>query len=119
MDSETPFRALLDAADLVIAPELVVAEVCNAFRKYVRARVLSGVQAEESAERALALVDHMQPLRDLVVEVFALTSRNDSSVYDLFYLALAQRTGATLMTADRALQLAAIRMGIETTSAHS
>jgi hypothetical protein len=35
-----PFRATLSAADIVIAPESIVAEVCNAFRKYVRARVL-------------------------------------------------------------------------------
>jgi predicted nucleic acid-binding protein len=112
MDPETPFRDLLDKADLVIAPELIVAEVCSAFRKYLRARVLPRVQAEQAAERALALVDHMQPMDELVAEVFALASRSESSVYDLFYLALAQRTGATLLTADIPLRQAAARLGI-------
>ena len=113
MDTETPFRAALDAADLVIAPELIVAEVCSAFRKYVRARVLSRMEAEKSIERALSLVDEMQPLRELVADVLALTSRTDSSVYDLFYLALARRTGAVLLTADAALRKTALGVGID------
>jgi predicted nucleic acid-binding protein len=113
MDPAATFRAALDAADLVIAPELIVAEVCSAYQKYVRARVLSWTEAEESIEQALALVDKMQPLRELAAEVLALASRVDSSVYDLFYLALAQRTGATLLTADLALRRAARGMGID------
>jgi predicted nucleic acid-binding protein len=112
MDPGTAFRAILDIADLVIAPELIVAEVCSAFRNYVRVRVLSRSEAEVSIDRALALVDRMQPLRELVAEVLALTSRTDSSVYDLFYLALAQRTGATLLTADLALRQVARGMGV-------
>jgi len=71
MDPAAAFRAALDAADLVIAPELIVAEVCSAYQKYVRARVLSWIEAEESIEQALALVDKMQPLRELVAEVLA------------------------------------------------
>jgi predicted nucleic acid-binding protein len=113
MDPKAVFRTTLHSADLVIAPELIVAEVCSAFRKYVRARVMSRAQGEESIERALALVDKMQPLYDLVPGVLALAWNNDSSVYDLFYLALAQRTGATLLTADLALRRAALAIGID------
>lgn len=57
MDKDSPFQAMLKTADLVIAPELIVAEVCSAFRKYVRARVLSPVEAEKLIERTLSLVD--------------------------------------------------------------
>ena len=113
MEPGSAFRAPLEAADLVIAPELIVAEVCSAFRKYVRDRALSRTEAEVSTDRAIALVDKMQPFGELVREVLALAGRNDSSVYDLFDLALAQRTGATLLTADIALQKAALRIGIE------
>jgi predicted nucleic acid-binding protein len=52
-------------------------------------------------------------VRDLVAEVLVLASRVDSSVYDLFYLALAQRTGATLLTADLVLRRAARGPGID------
>lgn len=117
MDPESAFRTFLETADVVIAPELIVAEVCSAFKKYVRARVVSRNEAEDLIERALTLVDTTQPLRELVPEVLALASRPDSSVYDLFYLALAQRTGATLLTADLALQKAARKIGIDTSPA--
>ena len=78
--SKTLFRPILETADLVIAPELIVSEVCSAFRKYVRARVMSRAQAEESIDQALALVDRIQPLHELVGEVLALAWRADSSV---------------------------------------
>ena len=113
MEPDSTFRAALAEADLVIAPELIVAEVCSAFRKYVRARMLSRSAAEQSIEKALALVDKLQPLRELVPEVLELAARTDNSVYDLFYLSLARRTGATLLTADRALQKAAAAMRID------
>ena len=113
MDSSAPFRVPLEAADLVIAPELIVAEVCSAFRKYVRARVLSRRQAEELVERSLALVDEMQPMRQLVGDVNSLSGKLDSSVYDLFYLALAVRTDATLITGDAALRRHAIKIGVD------
>ena len=112
MDADSPFRRQLETADLVIAPELIIAEVCSAFMKYVRARVISRPQAEESIEWALSLVDRMQPMRELAGDVLALTSRTESSVYDLFYLALAGRTGAILLTADKALKRTALNMGI-------
>ena len=70
--------------------------------------------AETSAGQALALVDKLHPLADLVAEVFALTARIESSVYDLFYLALARRTSARLLTANLALRSAASRIGVDT-----
>ena len=113
MDPAGGFQEVLESADLVIAPELIVAEVCSAFWKYARARVLTRAAAEKSAEQALSIVDRMQTLRELIPDVFALSSRVDSSVYDLFYLALALRTGARLLTADEVLRQAAQKAGIE------
>ena len=113
MDPASVFRAPLETADLVIAPELYVAEVCSAFAKYVRARLMSHDQSADLVERALALVDDLQPMRDLVPDMLALSRRSQSSVYDLFYLALAKQTGAILLTADIALHHAAERAGVE------
>ena len=103
---------MLNAVELVIAPELIVAEIVSAFRKYVRAKMMTRSQADKSIKQALALIDQLQPLRELVPEVFTLGARTDSSAYDLFYLALAQRTGATLLTADVALGRLAQTLGI-------
>ncbi len=113
IEPESPFRAVLEAADLVIAPELFVAEVCSAFRKYARAKVMKPAEAEKEVVHALALVDHLQPMGEMAGDVMALARRSEHSVYDLFYLALARRTGATLLTADLALGKAAARMGVE------
>ena len=61
---------------------------------------------------ALSLVDVTLPLRDLVPDLPALVARTDSPVYDAFYLALAERTGATLLTADLALIRRALSLGV-------
>ena len=112
MDSQSKFVAPLKEADLVVAPDLLVAEVCSAFRKYVRARVLSRGNADETIGRALDLVDKFHPMRELVPSVQALVARLDSSVYDLFYVALAKRTGGTLLTADVTLRQIALKTGV-------
>jgi predicted nucleic acid-binding protein len=113
MDPDSKFTTPLQEADLVVAPELFVAEVCNAFRKYVRARVLSRTDSDEMIGRALALVDELQPMRELVPDMQALASRSDSSVYGLFYVALAKRMGAVLLTADMALRQSAMKLGVD------
>lgn len=113
MDPFTPFRAALESADIVISPELIVVEVCSAFHKYVGSQVLSRIEADEFIVHALALVDKMEPLGGLVTEVLALAARGDSPLQDLFYLALAKRTGAVLLTADAVLRQLAVGMGIE------
>lgn len=113
MDPGAHFRDLLGEAGAVIAPELIVAEICNAFRKYVRARRLSYAEAERFIDEALALVDSLHSMREFVPEVVALASRIDSSMCDLFYLALARRAGAILLTADGALSKAASALGIQ------
>ena len=113
LDPQSKFVAPLKDADLVVAPDLLVPEVCSAFRKYVRTRVLSQSNADEMIGRALALVDEFQSTRELVPEVQALVSRSDSSVYDLFYVALAKRTGGTLLTADVALRQIALKTGVD------
>jgi predicted nucleic acid-binding protein len=115
MEPASGFRGTLASAGLVVAPELIVAEACSALWKYVRAGVLTRADAAKSAKRALALIDRMQPLRELMPDVFALTSQLESSVYDLFYLALALRTGGHLLTADVALLRAARKVGLEAT----
>lgn len=113
MDPFTPFRAALESADMVIVPELIVVEICSAFHKYVASQVLSRIEADEFIVQALALVDRMEPLGELVTEVLALAARSDSSFQDLFYLALAKRKGAVLLTADAVLRPLAVGMGVE------
>ena len=98
----------LDAADLVLAPELMLTEVANALWRLQRAGQLEADGLLQRLDRAAALVDHIEPDRSLQAEALALATHLDHPVYDCLYLVLARREVAALLSADqRLLKLAA------------
>jgi predicted nucleic acid-binding protein len=107
-------ETLLDRAELVLAPELIIAEVVNAFWKYLRAGVLSRALSERGVRTALDLVDEFAPMEPLSVEALHLAALHERAAYDMFYLVLARRNGAVLITADEALRRSARNLGIRT-----
>jgi predicted nucleic acid-binding protein len=111
---ETAWKRQLDRADEVLAPELIVAELCNAFWKYVLAGASSREEAETYLQQALGLVNRTEPLAPMASEVLDLALHLKRPVYDLFYLALARRYNAVLLTADAKLRSAANSLGIAT-----
>jgi predicted nucleic acid-binding protein len=97
-------RARSQLADGAIAPHLVDAEVGQAIRGLVRRRLLHA----DAAARSLRAAEHLvldrfphPPLRPRAWEL-----RNNVSFYDALYVALAERTGLTLLTADAKLSAA-------------
>jgi predicted nucleic acid-binding protein len=93
------------------APSLILAEAANAFWKYVRAGSMTevnGTAACEHLARAVSLV----PLAELGGVAFNAAVRFDHPVYDCFYLALAQREQAKLLTADTRLATLAAKAGV-------
>ena len=94
----------LEAAGMVLAPELMLTEVANTLWKLQRAQQLQGVNPQELLTHAKGLVDHIEPDRQLQVEALALAIHFNHSVDDCLYLALARREAAALLTADRKLQ---------------
>jgi predicted nucleic acid-binding protein len=105
---------LVGQAELVLAPELFVAETANAFWKYLRAGRLTREQCELGLGAALELVDDFVPLEPLASEAFDLAATMGRPVYDVFYLVLARRNGAILATADRQLLHDAAVLGVRT-----
>ena len=98
----------LASADLVLAPELMLTEVANALWRLQRAGQLEGAGLQQRLERAVALVDHIEPDRTLQAEALALATHLDHPVYDCLYLVLARQEVAALLRADqRLLKLAA------------
>jgi len=98
----------LAAADLVLAPEPMLTEVANALWRLQRSGQLEGAGLQQRFERAVALVDHIEPDRTLQAEALALATHLDHPVYDCLYLVLARREVAALLSADqRLLKLAA------------
>jgi len=86
----------------LLAPELIVAEVASALWKAIRRGAARPAQAGGLPER-LSRALRMTPLPDLAEAALALALRRDHSVYDCFYVALAAREAAPLLTADRRL----------------
>jgi len=99
-------------ADMVIAPSLYVAEVGNTFWKYQRFARMPMDECEQAIENALAIPDRYHPEIEFHREAFALAIQVEQPVYDMFYLVLARRHDAHLLTLDRSLQQTALAQHI-------
>ena len=100
-------RALAKPPQEVIAPELVLAEIASALWKYVRVNQLLKDTAEAMLMQAPRAFARIVPLEELLPAAFDLSLSIPHPVYDCFYLALARREGAPLVTADKRLAAAA------------
>jgi predicted nucleic acid-binding protein len=106
------FQLHIETADLVLAPDLFVAEVTNAIWKYVKAGIVDSVQGDRLLERAVGLVDTFETSLDLYREAFSLSVDQLHPVYDALYLVLARRNNAVLATLDRRLSDLASKLHI-------
>lgn len=106
------FRALILKDETLVSSSLFKVEVRNVFWKYVTAGVLSARQAEAHIDKAISLVDEFMLLEENAAESFAEAVRQSHPVYDLFYVTLARRNAATLLTADKKLVTLCERIGV-------
>lgn len=83
---------------VLLAPELLDAEVLAALKGLERGRVLTSGRAAQAVEDLTRLPVDRWSLPLLVPGAWALRDR--LSAYDAFYLALARATGAPVLTAD-------------------
>jgi len=106
-------KALLDESDEVLAPDLLVPEFVNALWKYYQFNQLSLIICDEAMGVLLDFVETFVPSRDIYREAFSLSQAQKSrAAYDMFYLALALREDAVLLTLDGTLKKEATRAGI-------
>lgn len=91
-------------ADWVVAPTLYVPEITNVFWKYFRFWNMPIEDCEKAIERAVALPDEYVHEEALYKEVFALACTTGRPAYDVYYLVLARRNNAYLLTMDASLQ---------------
>jgi len=94
---------LLEDADLVIAPELVVAEVVNVVWKHLVRGDLKHHQVTHVPNALPKMFAELWPTVWLAGRAFEIAAELRHPVYDCFYLALAESEDATLITADRRL----------------
>jgi predicted nucleic acid-binding protein len=93
----------------LIAPSLIAAELGSAIWKAVRRGDVSKDNGLIAIRDALLPFEALVPMEDLRTRAFELAVELDHPIYDCFYLALAERERAPLITADRRLLAAARR----------
>lgn len=84
----------------LIAPDLILAEIANVLWKKVRRGMISPERALTAIHDVGPLLTLLEPAADLAAAALALALRRDHPAYDCFYVVLAQREGAVLLTAD-------------------
>jgi predicted nucleic acid-binding protein len=94
-------EALLD--DEMIAPDLLFAEVGNILWKKQLRGEMDAAATQVGSRWLLQVPVHVHDSASLLADALALALRLHHPVYDCFYLALAQRVDAPLVTADRQL----------------
>jgi predicted nucleic acid-binding protein len=98
----------------LIAPALVVAEIGSALWKAAARGDVSKEAALAALRLAVAHYARLEPLDALAAAAVELAIDLRHPIYDCFYIALAQREGATLVSADAKLLVAAKRVrGVE------
>jgi Predicted nucleic acid-binding protein, contains PIN domain len=105
---------VLGRTKVVIAPDLYVAEACSGIWKYVLAGQLDVDDAVGRVTETLRLVDVWHPVASFAEEALREAADHRHSVYDMFYIVLARREQATLLTLDNRMRALAQAMNIPT-----
>ncbi|MEM8897001.1 MAG: type II toxin-antitoxin system VapC family toxin [Bacteroidota bacterium] len=101
------------ASDLCLAPTLFHAEASSAAWKYHKINEVSVEESLYLLSKALQQVEVFFPVEELNEESLVMACKIDHSVYDCYYLALAQKMNAAILTNDKKLCQAAKKLGIE------
>ena len=108
---------LLGAAVGWLAPRLMLVEAAGAFRRKVDAGELNASVAVQALEFLVDVADggliHLSDDETLVASALTLAMVLKHAVPDCMYLALAEREGAALATADARLARLAASRGVE------
>ena len=94
------FSEAVTNAAWVIAPDIFVSEVTNAYWKYHQFEDLPLDITEELLNKTIRLIDDVIEGGDLYQEAFSLSCQTNHPVYDSMYLICARRYNATLVSVD-------------------
>ena len=96
-------EALLAGGAVLIAPDLIVPELCNVAWLKLRRGEINADQAALMVDGLPAMLDELVPCERVAARALAIANELAHPAYDCFYLALAELRGTRLVTADRRL----------------
>jgi predicted nucleic acid-binding protein len=105
-------RDVLAESESTFAPDLYHAEVGNALFKQIHAGKLLLETAREYYDRSLFLIDEFIGIEHLTSVALRRACALNHSIYDMYYLVLADFHDAHLMTRDKRLLALAKEQGI-------
>jgi predicted nucleic acid-binding protein len=111
-ESDKALALYQNESDLA-APTLIVAEVGNTLWKKRRRKLITERQMTLALEALPRFLKQLCALPELAPRAGELAVRLDHPIYDCFYLALAQRENAAIVTADERLFMAARKARIK------
>ena len=94
-------RLLLSDSFDLHAPDILLAEFANTIWKKVRRGEVSDSRPYTAELSALGEIIALHPIHNLVVRSASIAKEIDHPIYDCLYLACAEATDSTLVTADR------------------
>ena len=109
---ETALNRASSGAELVLAPQLLLAEAANVLLRKRRRGELSAQELGELLPALVTLPIRLCEHAPLIFPACALAEAHGLSVYDAIYLALAEQHGARLITSDDALDKVARSLGL-------
>ena len=112
-DCAGQFQEIIKEADVVLAPDTFPAEVTNVFWKYAHFSGFPIDKCQSGISFCLDLVDDYVNVRHLCHEAFPESVRYKHSAYDIFYLIVARRNDALILTKDRGMIGTAVRSGVK------
>lgn len=96
-------EALVASGEMLLAPDLIVAEVCNVAWLKLRRGEIAADQATKMVQGLPDLLDELVPSVQLAGRALEIANSLGHPAYDCFYLALAELRGTRVTTADRRL----------------
>jgi len=102
----------IETAEKTVSSEFFRIEIANVIRKYYQGKYIQKAECGKIFELSENLVDEFVPIRENCLEAFNEAIRLNFPAYDMLYLTLARRMGATLVTLDRSLNELAKKEGV-------
>ncbi len=97
-------HSLLAYRDLFHAPDIIIAEVANIARKKSVRSEITMAQARLTAAASRHYIAHLHASSPLIKRALDLALSLNHPVYDCLYIACAEVSGGTLITADQRLK---------------